>query len=103
MYILLCGYPPFYSNHGLPISPGMKKRIRAGQYDFPDPEWKHVSRDGKINQIILINKTQLIFIYIFIYSKGSYQRITENWSNTEINYWKCHETQLDCSKLFFNG
>ena len=28
MYILLCGFPPFYSNHGLPISPGMKKRIR---------------------------------------------------------------------------
>lgn len=46
MYILLCGYPPFYSNHGLAISPGMKKRIRAGQYDFPDPEWRHVSRDG---------------------------------------------------------
>jgi hypothetical protein len=27
----LCGFPPFYSNHGLPISPGMKKRIRSGQ------------------------------------------------------------------------
>ncbi|KAF9414663.1 hypothetical protein HW555_007524 [Spodoptera exigua] len=25
MYILLCGFPPFYSNHGLAISPGMKK------------------------------------------------------------------------------
>merc|ERR1712200_244183 len=25
MYILLCGYPPFYSNHGMAISPGMKK------------------------------------------------------------------------------
>lgn len=47
MYILLCGYPPFYSNHGLAISPGMKKRIRAGQYDFPDPEWKLVSKDAK--------------------------------------------------------
>lgn len=30
----VCGYPPFYSNHGLPISPGMKKRIRSGQYEF---------------------------------------------------------------------
>lgn len=47
MYILLCGYPPFYSNHGLAISPGMKKRIRAGQYDFPEPEWSHVSKDAK--------------------------------------------------------
>ncbi|CAG0922544.1 unnamed protein product [Notodromas monacha] len=47
MYILLCGFPPFYSNHGLAISPGMKKRIRAGQYDFPNPEWRDVSNDAK--------------------------------------------------------
>ena len=43
----LCGFPPFYSNHGLPISPGMKKRIRSGQYEFPNPEWKNVSNDAK--------------------------------------------------------
>jgi len=47
MYILLCGFPPFYSNHGLPISPGMKKRIRSGQYEFPKPEWTNVSQDAK--------------------------------------------------------
>lgn len=43
----LCGYPPFYSNHGLPISPGMKKRIRMGQYEFPNPEWSDVSEEGE--------------------------------------------------------
>ena len=43
----ICGYPPFYSNHGLPISPGMKKRIRSGQYEFHSPEWDNVSRDAK--------------------------------------------------------
>ncbi|XP_033745926.1 MAP kinase-activated protein kinase 2-like [Pecten maximus] len=47
MYILLCGYPPFYSNHGAAISPGMKKRIRNGQYEFPSSEWKNVSKDAK--------------------------------------------------------
>lgn len=47
MYILLCGFPPFYSYHGLAISPGMKKRIRNGQYTFPDPEWSAVSWDAK--------------------------------------------------------
>uniref|UniRef100_A0A914YHL3 non-specific serine/threonine protein kinase n=1 Tax=Panagrolaimus superbus TaxID=310955 RepID=A0A914YHL3_9BILA len=46
-YILLCGYPPFYSHHGLPISPGMKKRIRAGQYNFVGPEWDRVSEAAK--------------------------------------------------------
>ncbi|KAL5289798.1 MAPKAPK3 family protein [Megaselia abdita] len=47
MYILLCGFPPFYSNTGLAISPGMKKRIRTGQYEFPDPEWKNISLSAK--------------------------------------------------------
>uniref|UniRef100_A0A1I8FPN5 non-specific serine/threonine protein kinase n=1 Tax=Macrostomum lignano TaxID=282301 RepID=A0A1I8FPN5_9PLAT len=42
-YILLCGYPPFYSKSGLAISPGMKIRIRNGQYSFPSADWKHVS------------------------------------------------------------
>lgn len=46
----LCGFPPFYSYHGLAISPGMKKRIRSGQYTFPDPEWTAVSQEG--NKII---------------------------------------------------
>lgn len=43
----LCGFPPFYSNHGLAISPGMKKRIRTGQFTFPNPEWQNVSKDAK--------------------------------------------------------
>merc|ERR1739848_518420 len=47
MYILLCGFPPFYSNHGKPISPGMKRRIRSGRYEFPNPEWAQVSKDAK--------------------------------------------------------
>jgi serine/threonine protein kinase len=47
MYILLCGFPPFYSAHGLPMSPGMKSRIRSGQYGFPSPEWDKVSEQAK--------------------------------------------------------
>ena len=47
LHVRLCGFPPFYSNHGLPISPGMKKRIRSGQYEFPKPEWTNVSQDAK--------------------------------------------------------
>ncbi|KAJ9579447.1 hypothetical protein L9F63_024446, partial [Diploptera punctata] len=64
MYILLCGFPPFYSNHGLAISPGMKKRIRTGQYDFPDPEWKNVSQDAKdlIRGMLCIDPTQRLTI-----------------------------------------
>ncbi|KAL5237636.1 hypothetical protein ACI65C_005046 [Semiaphis heraclei] len=47
MYILLCGFPPFFSNHGQAISPGMKNRIKTGQFDFPSPEWNNVSSDAK--------------------------------------------------------
>jgi len=47
IYILLCGFPPFFSTQGLPLSPGMKKRIRLGQFDFPKPEWSEVSDEAK--------------------------------------------------------
>eukprot|EP00124_Ichthyophonus_hoferi_P003769 Ihof_evm6s351 gene=Ihof_evmTU6s351 len=47
LYILLCGYPPFYSERGAHISPGMKRRIRSGAYDFPDEEWGCISMSVK--------------------------------------------------------
>ncbi|KAJ8377499.1 hypothetical protein AAFF_G00259670 [Aldrovandia affinis] len=67
MYILLCGYPPFYSNHGLPISPGMKKRIRMGQYEFPNPEWSDVSEEAKqlIRHLLKTEPTQRMTITEF--------------------------------------
>ncbi|CAJ0961262.1 unnamed protein product, partial [Ranitomeya imitator] len=68
MYILLCGYPPFYSNHGLAISPGMKKRIRMGQYEFPNPEWSEVSPDVKqlIRNLLKTDPTQRMTITEFM-------------------------------------
>ncbi|KAG5682053.1 hypothetical protein PVAND_011441 [Polypedilum vanderplanki] len=64
MYILLCGFPPFYSNHGLAISPGMKNRIRTGQYDFPLPEWQNVSNDAKdlIRGMLNVNPNERLTI-----------------------------------------
>nr|XP_061813689.1 MAP kinase-activated protein kinase 2-like [Nerophis lumbriciformis] len=56
MYILLCGFPPFYSNTGQAISPGMKQRIKLGQYRFPNPEWSDVSEEAK-QLIIQLLKT----------------------------------------------
>ncbi|XP_076132317.1 MAP kinase-activated protein kinase 2-like [Alosa pseudoharengus] len=57
MYILLCGYPPFYSLHGQAMSPGMKTRIRNGQYGFPTDEWSDVSEEAK-QLIRLLLKTE---------------------------------------------
>ncbi|XP_048873262.1 MAP kinase-activated protein kinase 2-like isoform X1 [Brienomyrus brachyistius] len=68
MYILLCGYPPFYSKHGLAISPGMKTRIRMGQYEFPNPEWQDVSDEAKqlIRHLLKTEPTQRMTIMEFM-------------------------------------
>lgn len=64
MYILLCGFPPFFSNHGQPISPGMKNRIKTGQFDFPDPEWSNVSQDAKtlIKEMLCVDSNKRLTI-----------------------------------------
>ena len=47
MYILLCGYPPFFSVRNQKISPGMKRRIRTGDFKFPKKQWENVSKESK--------------------------------------------------------
>ncbi|KAM7006917.1 MAP kinase-activated protein kinase 3 isoform 1-T1 [Tautogolabrus adspersus] len=68
MYILLCGFPPFYSNTGQAISPGMKKRIRMGQYEFPNPEWAEVSQEAKdlIHQLLKTDPNERMSITQFM-------------------------------------
>ena len=60
----LCGFPPFYSAHGLPMSPGMKKRIRTGQYAFPSPEWDKVSEAGGFIALYLMQKLLILYYEI---------------------------------------
>lgn len=47
LYILLSGYPPFVPEGGGHISPGMKKRIRTGAFEFLKEDWQHVSQSVK--------------------------------------------------------
>lgn len=42
-YILLCGFPPFYA----PSQNVLFEKILSADYDFPDPEWTHVSEAAK--------------------------------------------------------
>jgi calcium/calmodulin-dependent protein kinase I len=43
LFVLLCGYPPFYDR-----SPsGLLGAIRKGAYCFADPYWTHISEDAK--------------------------------------------------------
>jgi len=43
LYILLCGFPPFYHE----ATKELYKLIKKGKYDFPDPYWKNISSDAK--------------------------------------------------------
>jgi len=43
IYILLCGYPPFYADN----APALFKKIMEVKYDFDDPSWDDVSEDAK--------------------------------------------------------
>jgi len=43
LYILLCGYPPFYGDDNNEIL----KNVQKGKYDFDDEEWDSVSKEAK--------------------------------------------------------
>jgi len=43
LYIMLCGYPPFYGNTDREILEAVKKT----EYDFEGPEWLEVTKEAK--------------------------------------------------------
>jgi len=43
LYILLCGFPPFYHES----TAQLYKQIKRGEYDFPDPYWTDISPAAK--------------------------------------------------------
>jgi len=43
LYILLCGFPPFYHEN----TRELYKQIKKGQFDFPDPFWTEISKEAK--------------------------------------------------------
>lgn len=47
IYIMLCGYPPFYSESpSTQLSSKMRNQIMGGEYDFPQREWHHISANA---------------------------------------------------------
>ena len=48
MYILLCGFPPFYDENNTALF----ATIKSGLFDFPSPYWDPVSENGKMKMMI---------------------------------------------------
>jgi calcium-dependent protein kinase len=42
MYIMLCGYPPFYGENDTDVL----AKVRIGTFTFVQADWKHVSTDA---------------------------------------------------------
>ncbi|CAF4606240.1 unnamed protein product [Rotaria sp. Silwood2] len=64
MYILLCGYPPFFPKLGEYSSSSMRNRIKTGDYQFPDVEWKNISQEARstIQRMLTVNPANRITI-----------------------------------------
>ena len=43
LYILLCGFPPFYDEDNMVLF----EKIKHGKYEFPSPVWDQISNDAK--------------------------------------------------------
>lgn len=53
LYILLCGFPPFYHES----TSALYKQIKKGSYDFPAPYWSDISESAKslVSGLLTVN------------------------------------------------
>lgn len=56
LYILLCGFPPFYEEE----LPKLFEQIMHAQYDFPSPWWDMITAEGKqlVQELLVIDPTK---------------------------------------------
>ena len=65
LYIMLCGYPPFYSEvPSQPLSDRMKRKIMSADFSFPENEWKGITSDAKdlIMKLICVEPSERLSI-----------------------------------------
>ncbi|XP_033123182.1 MAP kinase-activated protein kinase 5-like [Anneissia japonica] len=85
LYIMLCGYPPFYSETPSQLlSQQMRCRIMAGQYQFPAEEWSIISAEAKdaVKGLLRVEPTERMTIDQFL--QHSWLNNPRN-SNTQLH------------------
>lgn len=99
MYILLCGYPPFYSTaDSNALDAGMKRKIRGGEYEFHGDEWDAVSEEARstIQRMLIVNPAERITIEEIItcswLNQPASPRPIDTSSLTEADNW--HQIQV---------
>ena len=70
----------------------MKKRIRTGQYDFPNPEWQNVSDSAKklIKGMLSVDPTNRLTIDQVmknLWIAVSFDLLVNNFSSSFISQW----------------
>mmetsp|Transcript_19920 Transcript_19920/g.28025 ORF Transcript_19920/g.28025 Transcript_19920/m.28025 type:complete len:333 (-) Transcript_19920:202-1200(-) len=60
LYILLCGFPPFYHDK----TQKLYQQIKQGKYDFPDPYWQDITDSAKdlIKKMLTVDPDKRITI-----------------------------------------
>lgn len=56
LYILLCGFPPFYHES----TAALYKQIKKGEFDFPAPYWSNISDSAKdlVRKLLTVDPAQ---------------------------------------------
>lgn len=56
LYILLCGFPPFYDQDNMVLF----EKIKHGKYDFPSPVWDQISEEAKdiIRNLLVVDPSR---------------------------------------------
>jgi len=56
LYILLCGFPPFYDEDNMVLF----EKIKHGKYDFPSPVWDEISSEAKeiIKNLLVVDPSK---------------------------------------------
>lgn len=93
LYIMLCGYPPFYSEVPSQLfSRSMELKILRGEYDFPDREWARVSSEAKtiVSRLLHVDPVERLTVE---------ELLNSSWLN---NYTPDNDIDLHASGIIRN-